>query len=270
MRRIQAIEWEDQSWLPRVFRDFITDHLKYTHSQPMRAPVNAAIADHLSSLLDRSGATRIVDLCSGAGGPVAQIGQLLAQRMATRPKVLVTDLYPNESAFRALETASGGLIEARFQPTDAADVPAELEGVRTIFTAIHHFTPPQVQKVLSDAVRKRAPIAVFEPLERTLPMAALVGAMSFLRGWTHTHRVGRLTLPRFAVTYIVPLAPLMFAWDGMISCLRSYKADELIAIARQVEAPEYTWEAGSFYVSGPFGRMPTTFLIGRPAAGASD
>jgi len=267
MRRLHAFEWEDQSWLPRVFRDFITDHLKYTHSQPMREGINLAIARQLSSVLDRSGSTTIVDLCSGAGGPVSQIGRLLAERRTTPVRIVVTDLFPNESAFRALEAESAGLIHGRYQATDAADVPGELEGVRTIFTAIHHFTPRQVQGVLADAVRKRAPIAVFEPLERRVQMAALVGAMSFLRGLTHTHRVGRLTVARSVLTYIVPVAPMMFAWDGMISCLRSYNADELLAIANQVEAAEYAWEAGSFYVSGPFGPMPTTFLIGLPATG---
>jgi hypothetical protein len=40
-------------------------------------------------------------------------------------------------ASRALEAESGGRLVGRLQPTDATDVPAELQGVRTMFTALH-------------------------------------------------------------------------------------------------------------------------------------
>jgi hypothetical protein len=264
MRRMHLFEWEDQPWLPRVFRDFITDHLRYTHSEPMRQPVNAAIATHLAALISRTGSTRIVDLCSGAGGPVARIGGILIEQLGVPVEIVLTDLYPNVAAFKALEAGSGRRISARYESTNAADVPGELRGLRTLFTALHHFRPADVELVLADAVRKRAPIAVFEPLERTPRMLALVGAMSFLRGFTHTHRVGRLTAGRFFFTYMLPVAPAMFAWDGSISTLRTYTAGELMAIARQVAPRDYEWQAGRFDVQGPFGAMPTTYLTGAP------
>jgi hypothetical protein len=264
MRRVQLFEWEDQPWLPRVFRDFITDHLKYTHSEAMRAPVNHAIATRLAGVLARTGTTQIVDLCAGAGGPVAKIGRILTEDLAIPVKIVVTDLYPNVSAFKQFEAESGGRVSARYQSTNAVDVPAELHGLRTLFTALHHFPPDRATEVLADAVRKRAPIAVFEPLERTPRMLFLVGLISFLRGFTHTHRVGRLTLQRFLMTYVLPLAPAMFGWDGAISTLRSYTADELLAMARRVTTDDYEWEAGRFEVDGPYGAMPTTYLIGYP------
>jgi hypothetical protein len=105
---------------------------------------------------------------------------------------------------------------------------------------------------------------VFEPLERTFRLIVLVGLMSFLRGYTHTHRVGRLTIGRFLSTYLVPVAPAMFAWDGAVSAIRMYTADELLAIARSVPSTQYEWNAGRFEVPGPYGPMPTTYLIGEP------
>jgi hypothetical protein len=133
-----------------------------------------------------------------------------------------------------------------------------------MFAAFHHFQPSHARLVLADAVRKRAPIAVFEPLERTFRMLTLVGFMSLLRGFTHTHRVGRMTVGRFLLTYVFPIAPAMFAWDGAVSTLRMYTADELLELARSVEPSGYEWEAGRFDVPGPFGSMPTTYLIGVP------
>jgi hypothetical protein len=262
MRRLHLFEWEDQPWLPRVFRDFITDQLRYTHTQAMRAPVNTAIATRLASVLQRTRTTHIVDLCAGGGGPVVEISRILTEDLATPVDVLLTDLYPNVEAFKALEAATGGRVKARYESTDATDVPAELVGLRTLFTALHHFPPPLVRRVLDDAVRKGAPIAVFEPLERTARMTLLVGLMSFLRGFTHAAIAGRLTFARFLVTYVVPIAPALFAWDGAVSTLRSYTAGELLELAHSVSAPGYEWEAGRFVIAGPYGPMPTTFLLG--------
>ena len=264
MRRVHLFEWEDQPWLPQVFRDFITDHLRYTHNEAMREPVNAAVAKRLASLLTRTQTLQIVDLCAGAGGPLARIGGLLSEELLVPVRILVTDLYPNVAAFKDLEAQTGGLLRARYESTDATNVPGELIGLRTLFTAVHHFQPAVVKMILGDAVRKSAPIAVFEPLERTLRMVALVGLMSFIRGFTHTHRVGRLTLGRFLLTYVLPISPAMFAWDGAVSALRTYTADELLSLARSVASADYTWDAGRFDVSGPYGPMPTTYLVGIP------
>jgi hypothetical protein len=179
-------------------------------------------------------------------------------------EIVLTDLYPNAPAFRRLEEESHGLIKARYESTSANDVPPELEGVRTLFTALHHFNPEQARMILADAVRKRASIAVFEPLERTVRMLVLLGVVSFIRGFTHTPRVGKLTFQRFLVTYVLPLAPAIFAWDGVVSVLRSYTRDELRDIATGIPSAAYRWEAERFEVAGPYGPMPTTCLVGIP------
>src|SRR5688572_7974641 len=196
MRRLHLFEWEDQRWLPRTLRDFITDHLRYTQNEDMRRPVNMAIAGRLKVLLERTGTTRIIDLCAGAGGPLLEIGRILRDELSCPVEIVLTDLYPNAAAFKRIESQSGGTIKARYESTSAFDVPRELDGVRTLFTALHHFRPEDVRLVLADAVRKRVPVAVFEPLERTVRWVALIGIMSLVRGFTHTPRVGNLTPAR--------------------------------------------------------------------------
>ncbi|MBS1819468.1 MAG: hypothetical protein JSU08_16165 [Acidobacteria bacterium] len=264
MRRMQLFEWEDQPWLPQVFRDFITDQLRFTHTEPMRRPVNLAIARMIGDLLAKTGRSQVIDLCAGAGGPITEISGVLCDDLRVPAHIVLTDLYPNVAAFRAIERESNGRISARLEGTDATDVPASLPGVRTIFTALHHFPPPLATRVLADAVRKREPIAVFEPLERTARMAFLVGLMSLIRGFTHALRVGHVTAARVVFTYLLPLAPFVFAWDGTVSALRTYTADELLAMATSVTAEGYEWTAGRFDIDGPYGPMPTTYLLGRP------
>jgi len=263
--RLHLFEWEDQRWLPVVFRDFITDHLRYGLSQKMREPVNRAIAEKLKPLLAHADSNRIVDLCSGAGGPLLHVHRILSADMGTPVAVVLTDLYPNVAAFKRCEVEGGGAVTARYESTDAFDVPSSLGGVRTIFTALHHFRPSDAQKLLADAARKRQPIAVFEPLRRTPRSFFLIALFSLWQSFALTPKVGPLTLQRFLVTYVIPLAPLVTLWDGLVSVLRTYTPQELQTLADDIGAQDYEWEAGRFDVPGPFGLMPTLYLVGFPS-----
>jgi hypothetical protein len=65
-------------------------------------------------------------------------------------------------------------------------------------------------------------------------------------------------LSRVLLTYLVPLIPMLVAWDGTVSALRAYTPDELLALARAVPGGEaYAWDAG---VVGS-----ALYLVGRPA-----
>jgi hypothetical protein len=119
--------------------------------------------------------------------------------------------------------------------------------------------------LLADAARKRQPIAVFEPLERTPRIFFMVALNTLWQVFALTPIVGRLTLQRFLVTYVIPLAPFMILWDGLVSVLRTYTPQELQSLAAGVGAPGYEWEAGRFDVPTPVGSMPTLYLIGCPS-----
>jgi hypothetical protein len=49
MRRLHLFEWEDQLWLPRVFRDFITDQLTFETRQ-RRTALPSSLAARCGSL----------------------------------------------------------------------------------------------------------------------------------------------------------------------------------------------------------------------------
>ena len=74
--------------------------------------------------------------------------------------------------------------------------------------------------------------------------------MPFLR----PARVGALLL-----TYLIPILPLVILWDGLISCLRTYRVEELRALVAGLE-DSYAWEAGTIKKAG----RAVTFLVGRP------
>src|SRR5690606_13046541 len=121
MRRIHLLEIEDQPWCPRVIRDGGTDWLQFMGNLHN---IFAGIAPKLREAMRRSGSNRIVDLCSGGGGPWLSMERALAA--SGEVDVLLTDLYPNIEAFRFAQERSAGGIRCHPESVDATDVPEHL------------------------------------------------------------------------------------------------------------------------------------------------
>lgn len=259
MRRWQLFEVEDQPWLPRWVRDAMTEHLAGVFVDASVAPLHAAVAERLADALERADADRLVDLCSGSGGPLPAVLPLLEVRLGHPVTALLTDRYPNQALVEARSTQATAL---RVEPTpvDARAVPPELVGLRTMFNAIHHFPPAQVADVLRSATAGGRSLAIFEPFERR-PRLALRLAMGALGGGWRDAR--RSSGPRFRRAALHVLLPLALSWDGAVSVLRAYDAEELLAIAGASGAgPDVGWRTER--VELPWGAL--TVLIGGPAA----
>lgn len=261
MPRQHLFEWEDQPWLAKDLRDIVTDHLRYTFSAPRAVNLRETIASILEEPLKRSGAHRIVDVCSGGGGPLPAVLPLLSERCGRSLNAVLTDLYPNASASERIKRASKGQVQGELEALSAFDVPSHLGEFQTLFTAFHHFRPDDAKRILADAAAKNRPIAIIEPFRRgDLPLVAIGG---FIRGLVLTPIVGPMTVSRFLWTYPIPIAPFVLAWDGAVSCLRAYTASEMEQLGQEA-APSYHWSAGVRRIPGAPGGLSITFLIGEP------
>jgi len=270
VRRLQLIELEDQAWLPATLRDAGTAYLRLSqelgHQERVFAPI-------VREVLERTGRDRIVDLGSGAGGPVCAVARELA-RNGRALRVTLTDLHPNEEAFAWLaeraraQSAKDGVpapeIDWQREPVDAARVPELGPALRTLFNAFHHFPPEVARGVLQSAVDAGEPIAIFEGVSRhpltiaSIPFASVVAALSvpFLRPF----RFGWLPL-----TFVVPAIPLLVLWDGVVSCLRVYDERELRELIASLDSGDrFAWEVRA--VAAPPSPVPALVCLGIPRA----
>jgi hypothetical protein len=239
MRRLHLFEIHEQSWCPGFIRDFLTEWLRvlweFSKAPEVIAPKLADIAGRLDSPL-------FVDLCSGSGGPWQSLRSVLWRNHGCSAQVTLTDKFPTGQAIAV----------------SATDVPPELTGFRTLFNAFHHFRPEQARAILRDAHDKRQPIAVFELTERIPAKVALCAIASFLSVFP------ALLLMKsrpswWLFTWLLPIIPLVVAWDSLVSHLRSYTASELVDMTSGLESG-YTWEATRLTARG----FDVTCLIGCP------
>jgi hypothetical protein len=256
MRRIQFIELHEEPWFPGFLRDEVTDALQYGVN---RLRVYGPAAPLIRSLVDSTGARRVVDLCSGGGGPWLELSRTIQLPDGALP-VSLTDKYPNLPAFECLRAACGSAIEFRSDSVNAMDVPLDLSGVRTIFTSLHHFPPDEARSLLRNAVAARQAIGVFEITSRRPSALAMMFPWALL-AFVFAPFVRPFRWSRLLWTYAVPAVPLVLLFDGIVSCLRSYHPDELLRMARSLGSADYNWEAGR--MAGGAGTS-ITYLIGSP------
>jgi hypothetical protein len=67
---------------------------------------------------------------------------------------------------------------------------------------------------------------------------------------------------RLLFTYVVPIIPFALLFDGVVSCLRTYRPQELREMIKKLDGIEYQWAVGEH--SRASGEAPITYLIGYP------
>jgi hypothetical protein len=257
MNRVQFIELHEQPWFPAFLRNDITDILQYALNL---SKAYASIVPLLQRALTSAGNPSIVDLCSGGGGPWLNLSRKL-KGASGGVQVSLTDKYPNHAAFTNARSRAPISINFYQHSVDARNVPVELLGFRTIFTSFHHFTPDEARAIIQDTVDARQGIGIFEITRRTASAMLLIVLWS-LAPFVLTPFVRPFRWSRLFFTYLLPVIPFVLLFDGVVSCLRTYRPGELRDLVSGLSPNGYQWQAGEF--RNPGLKIPITYLIGYP------
>jgi hypothetical protein len=255
MKRIHFIEIGDEPWCPRAIRHGVTDYCRFV------TEVSGAfnpVAPLLAQALRATGARRVLDLASGAAGPWLGLQPLL-RRLGVDVPVCLSDHDPNLEAFERARRLSGEAITYHPKPVDATQVPGELSGFRTIFSAFHHLRPNQARAALADAVAKGEGIAVFDWVRPNLLLFPLL-LVTPLRVLLATPFIRPFRWSRLFWTYLVPALPLVLLFDTVVSLLRVYSVPELRDLTAGLD--RYHWDIGTVRKK-PL-PISVTYLIGVP------
>jgi hypothetical protein len=252
LRRLQLFEVLDQAWCPPAVRHGATDYLEAITS---RADIYRPIRAEIFRAIRASGAERVVDLCSGGGGPWLSSAWRSELAKQAPLSVILTDKFPNITL--SVRLGTNPAVSCVDCSVDAAHVPTDLSGFRTIFSSFHHFPDAMARDVLGDAVRCGQGFAMAEVTSRTLRAFATMLWMPVF-AWILTPRMRPFRWSRLLLTYLIPLIPLVVLWDGIVSCFRTRTPQELLALTGHF--PQYEWIAG--YAHGSW--LAPVYLIGRP------
>ena len=258
MKRIHLFEFEDFAWFPEILRTYLTRYLIAVHKL-LDSSTN--ISGLLSKLLISTQQNTIIDLCSGSGGPMIEVFEKVKGEF---PELSLTlsDLYPDISAATEINQAHNPAVRYHLQPVDAAKVPEQLNGVRTLICSFHHLKPDDAQKVLADAVDNHQPIFIYEISDNSFPkwLWWLAFPVNIITVLIITLTVRPLHWGQIVLTYLIPILPLVIAWDGAVSNARTYTLQDLDILLKDHNSPDYHWNSGT--IEGKGGRK--IYLMGYP------
>lgn len=259
MKRIDLFEFEDFNWFPNWIRICLTRLMVVMHKV---LGTNRELAALVNRALAFSPEPAIVDLCSGSGGTMMEVAKTLKEDVKINNlKLTLTDLYPNRELALQVNRDPSGHISYLSSPIDASDVPAHMTGVRTMVCSFHHMDPVTARAILADVKESRQPICIFEISDNSFPILLwwIAIPLNFLMTFFLTPFVRPFTWTQLFFTYVIPVIPIFFAWDGAVSNARTYTLEDLDILLNGLETDDYKWEKGIIK-----GRGKMIYLLGMP------
>jgi len=267
MKRVHVLEFEDLAWFPDWLRRPMTNLLVVLGRL---IGVVGALELLVSRVLREHKLNQVVDLGSGGGGTMPDVIARVREHPETKDaSLLMTDLYPNRDALARHNHEGRAHIRYHEASVDATDLEHAPPGLRTMINCFHHMRPEKARAILESAARSGQPFLVYEMADNKIPFAvwALTLPLSLpfvaLSSLLLTPLVRPLRLSQLFFTYVVPLVPLFYAWDGQASMPRIYTLDDLDELLRGLETAGYRWEKG--YAKKPDGKELGIYLLGEPA-----
>jgi len=266
MKRIHLFEFHERPECPEFIRESVVEALGLGLKW---GNLSAVLGPEFQRFVARVKATRVLDLCSGSGQPVSNLVRWLRGQTGPIPQFVLSDLFPNRAALQLSQAQNPDQIEVSVGPIDATDVSGELDhDSRMMVNAFHHFDDDHARAILADCAAKKKNIFIFESTPRGLGTFIRLG-MSMphvpIALLVNPFVAPRNKLLKFVFTYIVPLIPIAFSWDSVITNLRTYSKAELDALTQSI--PNYEWT----YREVPFGKgaIAVTYA-GTPASEGED
>ncbi|EXJ88214.1 hypothetical protein A1O1_05144 [Capronia coronata CBS 617.96] len=264
------------SRFPQFLREKVQDYLTlgWINRFPVLQPISPAalVARVLSTVLGPRVSDYVyVDFASGAGGPTPYIENHLNQGLRDAGKedvkFVLTDIKPHISAWEAIAKKNENItyipqsVDATNAPsaeTLLRDVPAVMgkKIMRLFSLSFHHFDDDLAAKVLENTIETADGFCIFELQSRHLssfllvsllwPLAMLITPLYFWNSPWHLF-----------FTYLVPIVPFVWVYDGYISCLRTRTPEEVEALLRSRVSPDklagWKFKSGEQRHTWPFG-----------------
>ncbi|MBA4018443.1 MAG: hypothetical protein C0483_14850 [Pirellula sp.] len=223
MKPRYAFEFCDVTSLPGGLRECLYEIMEFCNSG-LRSFNGRAAEDALSAAREH-GLNTIVEVGAGRA-PLTT--QLVRTKCIDDLRLVPCDLVPNQEVFRTLQQLHPQTVDPIFTPVDLTQPQPLLRKAVIAFVGVMHHIPFHLRvPIISALHRSGSVVIVLEPLARSwrsMFLASLSLFMGLLLPLFYLSRPGNLR--RFVWCWLIPLAPWMFVWDGIVSCLRQWTAQE--------------------------------------------
>ena len=266
MKRIQLFEFEDFSWFPTWLRTCMTNLIMVLHKM---IGISDVLANLLADVLKKNNLTKIIDLGSGSGGPMPETIMKIRERHGLEEVQLVmTDLFPDLKTVQKFNQDTDDYIIYQETSVDAMNMVSAPNSLMTMMNSFHHMPPKGARKILELAQKNAQPILIYEMAENKMPLIIwwfllpISLVMLMIMVLFMTPFVRPMTWQQLVFTYLIPIIPICYAWDGQVSMPRMYSFKDLDILLEGLHNENYSWQKG--HANKKNGKKMGTYLIGLP------
>jgi hypothetical protein len=247
MKRKELFEFEDFSWIPSSVRTGATNLLIVFHKMMGTAEV---LTNIILDLRKKSNFDQIVDLCSGSGGAMLEVIQKVntEQQSSSAIQLILSDLHPNKALVEAINQQKIPHVRYNPESVNAAQLKNSPEGIKTMIASFHHMNPQVAQEIIRSAEENEETLLIFEVAQNNIPfflwliLLPLSLPILMIMALFMTPFVKKLKLSQILFTYLIPIIPILYAWDGQASLMRTYTFKDLETLIGNQKNENYTWE----------------------------
>jgi len=248
IKRIQLFEFEDFNWFPDWLRNCMTNLIVLLQRMLGTGEVLAKL---IADVIKKQEISQIVDLGSGSGGVMPDVLQILEKDSElNKVSLVMTDLYPNARILKKFNDNNDDSISYHPVSVDATNIGAAPKGLKTMVNSFHHMRPENARKILESAQLNMQPLLIYELAENKLPllvwwlMLPISLIILMIMVLFMTPFVRPLTWQQIVFTYLIPIIPLCYAWDGQASLPRIYSLNDMEILLKDLNSKEYSWTMG--------------------------
>src|SRR5258706_15065238 len=238
-------EFTDQNFLPRSLRAVILGILSLAKRPPF-GNYNRFVADKILRIsAEIGGRVTVIELAAG-DAPLTE--ELSSRETDEISAIIPSDLRPNTARFNYLASKNSERVKPEYASSDLLDLkPFSKTDLYVCSSAFHHLTPAQKQAFLSIIKALKRPTLICESLRHNL-LNHLFALFGFVPG---------LVYPLFCSTkrefftsafwcWLIPVAPLIFCWDGLVSSLRIWTEERWQEELQKLDCLDTRIESSAF------------------------
>ena len=212
------------------------------------------LANLISEVLKEKQLFTVVDIGSGSGGVMPDVMEHLKKDPELSGiNLIMTDLYPNEKIIKKITELQNDHISYYPSSVDALHMAKAPAGLKTMVNSFHHMPPKKARKILESAQQNHQAFLIYELGENKLPLllwwlllpislVILIIMVLFM-----TPFVRPMSWQQIVFTYLIPIIPICYAWDGQASLPRIYSLKDMDLLLEGLNSEQYTWTKGYAY-----------------------
>ena len=217
-------EFSDQSFLPKTLRQIVHGILHITERPPFGKYVLLLTDKIIKIATDLKEEISVVEL--GAGD--APLTEELMKRPESRSFTFIPcDLRPDIKRFNNIAQSNPSRVKPIYDPVDFSQItPISNQALYVCSGAFHHLNANQKNEFIKRIKEMKRPTIISEPLRHNLLnyIRSLLGFIPALLYPFFSIQQKRF-IPAIFWCWIVPFAPIIFVWDGLISAIRIWTED---------------------------------------------